>query len=159
MNFTITDFVRESNRIEGIYRAPPCDIAAHAQLLALDRVTLGDLVAFIAIIQPNAVLRDRPGLDVYVGDHVPPPGSAHIPVLLDKILEVARVSDPYHVHQAYETLHPFTDGNGRSGRALWLWMMGGMERAPLGFLHHWYYQSLAKAGYRGKADTLPGGRP
>lgn len=24
--------------------------------------------------------------------------------------------------------------------------MGGIENAPLGFLHHWYYQSLTGAG-------------
>jgi hypothetical protein len=38
---------------------------------------------------------------------------------------------------------PTTDGNGRSGRALWLWCMRG--RAPLGFLHQFYYQTLGAA--------------
>lgn len=27
-------------------------------------------------------------------------------------------------------------------RALWLWVMGGIENAPLGFLHTFYYQTL-----------------
>ena len=36
--------------------------------------------------------------------------------------------------------HPFTDGNGRSGRALWLWQMN--NHAPFGFLHTFYYQTL-----------------
>lgn len=42
-----------------------------------------------------------------------------------------------------------TDGNGRSGRALWAWMMlcrgGSYGRAKvieLGFLHTFYYQTL-----------------
>jgi Fic family protein len=35
------------------------------------------------------------------------------------------------------------DGNGRSGRAIWLWQMLRQEGgAPLGFLHHFYYQTL-----------------
>ena len=30
----------------------------------------------------------------------------------------------------------------QAGNVLWLHGMGGIKRAPLGFLHHWYYQSL-----------------
>jgi hypothetical protein len=51
---------------------------------------------------------------------------------------------PLEAHVRYETLHPFTDGNGRTGRALWYWMMVGSSRADLGFLHAFYYQTLKK---------------
>ena len=46
------------------------------------------------------------------------------------------------LHKHFESLHPFLDGNGRTGRALWLWMMGGIAQVPLGFLHTFYYQTL-----------------
>ena len=133
-------FVRESNRIEGIYREPiEEEITAHARFLR-SSATVMDLIEFVAAVQPDAVLRNRAGLDVVVGRYYPPPGGPDIERHLTELL--LDLSHPYFSHQAYEALHPFTDGNGRSGRVLWLWTMGGLERAPLGFLHHWYYQSL-----------------
>ena len=42
------------------------------------------------------------------------------------------------------------DGNGRSGRVLWLYNMGGIERVPLGFLHTFYYQALDASRWRPK---------
>jgi hypothetical protein len=143
-------FVLESNRIEGIHREPTgAEIAATGRFVELGCVTGTDLVKLVAVFQPDAVLRDNPGLDVGVGSHVAPPGGPGIPRELDRVLAMAnRGRHPYLVHHAYEELHPFTDGNGRSGRALWMW---GMRRRAerewqqalaLGFLHQWYYQSL-----------------
>ena len=146
MTFSLEDFVRESNRIEGILREPqPDEISAHEDLLLLSKITVPDLERFISIIAPNRPLRNRVGMNVSVGNHIAPEGGPDIPNALEYILAQARSGgNPYQVHREYETLHPFMDGNGRSGRALWLWMMGGIEKAPLGFLHHWYYQSLSQ---------------
>ena len=46
------------------------------------------------------------------------------------------------------------DGNGRSGRALWLWQMVNQHNYDmrLGFLHLWYYQSL-QAGQVDSGDN------
>lgn len=149
--FTLEDFVRESNRIEGIRRDPkPEEISAHDRFLAVKVPAVKDLVDFVSAIQPDAKLRRHPGLNVYVGNHVPPMGGPEIQSRLHDIVcdahrnrGIPRMA--YVLHHRYETLHPFTDGNGRSGRALWLWMM---REAPLGFLHHWYYQSLEHGGLR-----------
>ncbi len=134
------DFVSESNRIEGILRPPTQhEIDAHHEFLRVGP-SVGSLVNFVGVIQPDAALRIQPGMDVRVGRYVAPPGGPSIRATLENLL--GNLTDPYLAHQAYEALHPFLDGNGRSGRVLWLWMMGGVEKTPLGFLHHWYYQSL-----------------
>lgn len=155
--FTLEQFVTESNRVEGMGAAQPHEIQAHELLLNAPVLTQKVLQQFVFTIS-GAVLRDRKGLDVRVGNHYPPPGGPEIPVLLEEILRAIVLSrdrrstrlfyvphdgiSPYDAHVAYETIHPFTDGNGRSGRAVWLWHKGGIREAPLGFLHHFYYETL-----------------
>lgn len=144
----MTDLVRfivESNDIEGIYREPLLsEIEAHMQFLAVPEVTVEALEQFVAVVQPKARLRDSIGLNVRVGQHIAPMGGPEIVTRLRHILrQVRKGAEPFHIHRAYLTLHPFTDGNGRSARALWLWQMKGPARVPLGFLHSYYYQTLA----------------
>ena len=123
----LRDFVRESNRIENIKDTIGADIAAHQRLLALTTVRVPDLEMFIRTITRDHVLRDKVGLDVQVGSHIPPSGGPDIPVQLADLLSTLGSRSPLENHLLYEALHPFTDGNGRSGRALWLWQMTHAE--------------------------------
>lgn len=143
--FTLRDFVRESNRIEGIRGVSANDMDAHERLLATEILTRPGIVNFaLQVTRGKGALRSKPGMDVRVGNHSPPPGGDHIVAQLDAWLrDMPR--RPFEAHVQFEKLHPFMDGNGRTGRALWLWQVGGIENAPLGFLHHWYYATLSIA--------------
>jgi hypothetical protein len=141
-------FVSESNKIEGIRRRPrPAEVRALRIFTELREVTALDVRQLVSVFQPGAVLRDRVGVNVRVGDHAAPPGGPEITLKLDDLLRrVNSLEDPYSLHAEYEILHPFTDCNGRSGRAIWAWQMiqtRGVGALDRGFLHEWYYQSLA----------------
>lgn len=143
-------FVTESNRIEGIHRKPTmAELRAHCVLLALDKVTVADVEAFVEVVAPGKPLRREAYMNVRVGNHIAPPGGAHIEERLGVLLSWIhdRIIEPHEAHLEYETLHPFCDGNGRSGRALWLWQMLNQQEAfhalRMGFLHLFYYQTLA----------------
>ncbi len=141
----LVGFVQESNRIEGIRRGisdPQTrrEIKAHERFLMLDKITVRDIEDFVGVVQPDAALRRWAGQNVRVGDHIAPPGGPEIEMRLENILDHMLKHGAYKTHLAYEDLHPFTDGNGRSGRVLWLRQMDG--HAPIGFLHRFYYQTL-----------------
>ena len=152
----IQNFVNESNRIEGILRsARSAELDEFDRFMNLPVVTVADLEKFVSVYQPGAVLRDKVGLNVRVANHIPQRGGPAVRDELEDILATANNSHAlalvdkqsasllaYHMHIRYEQLHPFTDGNGRSGRMLWAWQM---RTFPLGFLHQFYYQTLANS--------------
>jgi|TARA_Y100000034_G_scaffold128090_1_gene182114 hypothetical protein len=143
-------FVRESNWIEGIRREPSLkEIAITREFLNLDFIAVRHVVDLVKVYQPAAMLRSEPGLDVLdivrFGSHVAPPGGPEIAEALADILRKAQRPNAsfYITHHNYERLHPFNDGNGRSGRALWLWQFWRQHGfVPESFLRQFYYQAL-----------------
>jgi len=150
----IDKFITESNAIEGIFGNP-----THAErdelmrFIDLDELTVIDVTKFVRVYQPDAKLRKTVGLNVRVGSYLPPEGGPRVLDNLKSILHSANLEEDsgpnsaYYIHHRYESLHPYTDGNGRSGRAIWLWQMG-QRGFGLPFLQSFYYQAL-DAGHRG----------
>lgn len=139
-------FIAESNRIENIIRPPSAaEIEATRAFVALRELSVPDIVNLVGVYQPNARLRDKPNLNVRVGDHIAPRGGTALVDELIMLLEQINRDwlHPWVAHIRYEDLHPFTDGNGRSGRAIWLWQVERMGGTELNFLHSFYYQTLS----------------
>lgn len=139
-------FLNESNGIEGILEPPTKYQVSGARLfLDLERITTPDVLNIVKIFEPQARLRHQFGVDVRVGNYIPPLGGPQIRDMLDKILE--RISDdgdhPIICHKDFENLHPCTDCNGRAGRLTWLWQMMKFDyQIQNTFLHTFYYQAL-----------------
>lgn len=149
----LEDFVAESNGIEEIIRPPTIrEMLAHFPALCAVPLGVQDMEMFVGTVTGEH-LRRRKGMDVAVGAHSAPPGGPEIEERLRVLLGIAASgAGPYRVHLEYEHLHPFTDGNGRSGRFLWLWTMVNAGRIDAvwryGFRRCWYYQSLEDYDYQ-----------
>jgi hypothetical protein len=142
----LIQFILESNRIEGIERAPESfELDAHRRLLACDFLSMKSIEDFVFDICGKQLRRDV-GMDVRVGPHTPIRGGRDVEEELGRLLTEIneRSLSAYAAHVAYEILHPFMDGNGRSGRCIWAWMMQreGSDPFSLPFLHRFYYQAL-----------------
>jgi Fic family protein len=142
---TTFEKVAESNRIEGITREPTAEeLVEHDRIMELENLTITDLEKFVTVYQRNAKLRVNPGMDVRVGSYVPPKGGEHIREMLGALLDDINGGriDAWNAHIQYESIHPFDDANGRSGRVIYHWQMRDTRMAELGFLHAFYYQTL-----------------
>ena len=135
-------FITESNMIEGIHRPPTTEeIAEHKRFLGLSEITIPDLEQFVSVYA-GAKLRSKSNMDIQIGG-LRLFGGPHVVDSLEELLSDFCSLSPFEAHVQYELLHPFMDGNGRSGRILWLWQMIELYgSAPLGFLHTFYYQTL-----------------
>lgn len=138
------NFLRESLAIEGIYRAPTdAEMAQTTEFLESDDL-FGCVMRLQKVYAPDKPLRNQRGMNVRVGNYVAPRGD---PGIVQDLTVLLLIENPWHCHVAFEMLHPFMDGNGRTGRAVWAWKMLRVGEDPfaLSFLHRFYYQTLENA--------------
>ena len=145
----IEKFLIQSNAIEGITDPVTAgDVAVVWDFVTRDVIKISDVSDLVYYFQPDARLRDGIGchVNVRLGIYNPPPAGHHIIDGLNAILEKMNLysENPYQaydLHIEYESLHPYSDGNGRSGRILLFRMLRG-NFGPYDFLTWWYIQTM-----------------
>jgi hypothetical protein len=141
----LTAFLKESLAIEGIHRAPsPDEVDETRRFVLLAQPSLEDVNRLQHVYTPDHPLRDRPWMNVSVGNYVAPKGG---PEIIAKLSDILLIKDPWTAHVEFELLHPYLDGNGRTGRAIWANKMIQEGKPPYvrTFLHSFYYQTLNAA--------------
>ena len=130
--FDVVRYIRGSNAIEGIYDEKEVTQSLHAweYLMGIgDELTHKDICNVQKIItlnqtnlQPNqrGYYRNLSQTNVSVGGHNAPDYS-YVEDLMKKWLADVPKMTPLIGHVRFESIHPFVDGNGRTGRMLyWL---------------------------------------
>jgi hypothetical protein len=116
----VPEFTRANNRMAGITREPTAaEISAHRGLLAINALRVENLELFVHHIAPGAGLRSE---DSGLSSDAE---AADLRADLATIIAAARIksASPDRLHRVYKMLRPFTDANGRCGRALWMWQV------------------------------------
>lgn len=131
-DFDVKSYIKASNEIEGIYseKEDLQSLAAWAYLEKLgDTFTLGDIVTVQKLITINQTdlspvekgnFRGMGGnnVNVSVGGRLAPDYS-YVPDLMTKWIQDLPEMTPLTAHIRFEAIHPFRDGNGRTGRMIY----------------------------------------
>lgn len=131
--------IHESNLIEG-YDDPAFDKQSeyawnYLKTLPLDKINHGNICKLQKLITlKQADLRpDERGyyrkVQVYVGNSVPPIHQLVTEMINNWLLDLPN-ADPKEHHILFEKIHPFVDGNGRTGRMLMWWHEMRIGREP-----------------------------
>jgi len=147
----IREFIKESNAIEDVWTDEAIDESLEAWGYISEEVeTLGlmDILIIHKVIMKNldpeiaGKFRSELGIDVQVGGRPCPRyyevgnklscwitsvNSKKIPIWDEDMIE--------EMHIQFENIHPFADGNGRSGRLIYAWM-----REKMGLPIHIIYE-------------------
>lgn len=139
----------ESRAIEGL--GSSAEDATRLEDFVHGELTM-DTVKGFCWAEAGAPLRIEPWQNVTIGERLCPTGGTAVAQALVGILEEVRAArgEPpkWETHAKFLWWHPFMDGNGRTGRAIWLWQASRnwrswqlVEMLPL--LQCLYYEALS----------------
>lgn len=152
-------YIHESNLIEG-YDDPEFDKQSMKawefleRQPTVDRAVVQTLQKTIVESQDDLTPRERGNyryIQVWVGGHQPP-NALQVPELIENWLTDLNMvvtypdpdgSTPKDLHKMFEYIHPFVDGNGRTGRMLMWWheiKLGKLPTLILNSKKQDYYQ-------------------
>jgi hypothetical protein len=139
----LMEFAKESNRIDGITNSEANErmFEKLEEFLKFKELTATRVCEF----NEWGRLRSMEGMYARISGRECLTGGDSLKNHFALIIHTLGERSAFINHIEFERLHPFTDGNGRTGRAIWLWQMVKQDNydLSLGFLHKWYYQSLA----------------
>lgn len=128
----ILELIHESNLIEG-YDSIDFDkqsLLAWKHLKLCDKLTRTDILKvqrLVTMLQTDIIptwrgyYRSLTNTNVFIGGNIATKPE-HIEVLMEHWIDIQQTADPIEAHIFFEKIHPFVDGNGRTGRLLMWWM-------------------------------------
>lgn len=84
-----------------------------------------DILTMARLIEPDRNANGYRKVDVRVGYDVKGPWE-DVPERMGQFLDALPRLTPEEAYKAYEQLHPFVDGNGRTGSIIYCWLRGSL---------------------------------
>lgn len=111
------------------------DALLYAQDQADHPITVDDVIIVGRLCEPHDNLYGFRRCGVQIGYELKMNWEV-IPEQIDLLLEQQNVLSPEEFFRSYEQVHPFADGNGRSGVILFNWLKGTLD-APIWAPNFW----------------------